>query len=75
MGPWQCSTGNAGPLDLLTSDFPSRSSLAPKGRRHGTDTLCFPPTCSRTCTRMCTCAHVYMCMYVCKDPPYSTDWA
>lgn len=65
--PWRCSvggsSGNAGPPDLLTSDFPSRSSPAPKDRRHGTDTLCFPATCSRACTR------------VCKDPLYSTGWA
>lgn len=36
------SSGNAGPPDLLTSDFPSCSSPAPKDRRHGTDTL-LPP--------------------------------
>lgn len=69
--PWQCSiegsSGNAGPPDLLTSDFPSRSSPAPKDRRRGTDTLCFPPTCSRACVCVCVC--------VCKDPLYSTGWA
>lgn len=49
------SSGNAGPPDLLTSDSPSRSSPAPKDRRHGTDTLCSPPTRFRACTRVCVC--------------------
>lgn len=61
----QCrgSSGNAGPPDLLTSDFPSCSSLAPKDRRHGTDTLCSPNT------HVCVC----MCVFV-RTPPCSTGW-
>lgn len=47
------SSGNVRPPELLTSDFPSRSSLAPKDRRHGTDTLCLPLRRSRACTRVC----------------------
>lgn len=60
------SSGNAGPPDLLTLGFPSRSSPAPKDRRHGTDTLFSPPN-------MLQGVHTRLC--VCKDPSYSTGWA
>jgi len=57
----QCrgSSGNVGPPELLTSDFPSCSSPAPKDRRYGTDTLCFPPDMLRA-------MHTHMCV---RNPP------
>lgn len=54
------SSGNAGPPDLLTSDYPSCSFPAPKDRKHGTDTLCFPPN---------TLQGVHTRVWVCKDAP------
>lgn len=66
------SSGNAGPPDLLTLGLPSCSSPTPKDRTQSTDTLFFPPTCSRVGTHICVCvrtpltalvAHMRSCVH------------